>query len=196
MPKVGSMTLHRVFDASIPPSKPYPGCVGAAGYLGGSTPHVWSVKEWNNATANGELRSLGIWVGVFEDDPGAHAIEAAKRAVALNWEPHEVFHKRYICLDMEDAFEIDWCLEFANILIHEGFETLLYRSLDAVEHGPIYIGEVDNWLPEWGEKTNLNEINDLVMVQVRNDVPFDGTTVDISYVTDEGLQRFGQGPRG
>jgi hypothetical protein len=186
------MSLRRMFDASRPPSKPFPNTTGVAGYIGGNTPHVWTVDEWNDASNNGEHRMLPIWVGFHEDAPEEHAREAWKKAVDLGWAQ---YRHRYIALDMEDdTHDHKWCQIFAGILHENGFKTLEYRSLSAILVDPTP-ALIDNWVAHWNVNPNLSEAPRTEAFQYTNDVPFDNTVVDLSVITATCYDNMGRGMR-
>ena len=65
-----------MWDASTPPAVPPAGFDAAAGYIGGDTPHVWTLAEWQRLD---RLPKLPIWV---QSGPEAdHAIAEAGAAM-------------------------------------------------------------------------------------------------------------------
>src|SRR5258708_5510511 len=179
------MTLNHAFDASIPPGKPLPGADAAFGYIGGMTPHVWTLQEWLDATSNGALRCLPIWVADFSATPGAQAQKAAEAAVDLGWLAHADQHQsvlRAIVLDSEVSENTLFIRDFAESLLQQGFITVDYRSLAALQAAPSGLTE---WVAHWnvppGPFTKLQ-----VAFQYKADVPFDNTQIDLD-VFDQSL---------
>lgn len=177
------MVLYKGYDAAFPPTKPYPGTRIVGGYLGGATPHEWTRKEWERASAGGTLRSLGIWTGYLEGDPIGHANEAIKAAESLGWRVRPTHDERLICLDKETQEDRAWVAAFARQLAGHGFLCLEYRSLSAIEADPSPLN-VWNWAADWNVPLNLRAVPREVGQQIRANVEFDGTTVDLSVFTE------------
>jgi hypothetical protein len=183
---------ERIYDASIPPGKPYPGCSGVAGYLGGNTPHVWTAAEWNAASNNGRLPMLPIWVGFGEADPAEHAEQAATAARALGWAPHHTPWWRAIVADVEAVSERAWLEAFGHQLQHEGFLCWPYMSATALPSDP---PTYSVWLARWDGQDIVPPIHDVIGHQYAHDLPWDGTSVDLSAFDSSALASFGRGPR-
>lgn len=186
------MNLIRMFDASTPPGQPYPGCAAVAGYIGGNTPHVWTAAEWNRASSNGKLPMLPIWVGFGEDDPAGHAVRAAQAAVRLGWAPHHLPFWRAIVADVEDVSEKSWLLAFGENLQALGFLCWPYMSAVALPSDP---PGYSVWLARWNGREDIPDLHDVIAHQYVHDLPFDGTSVDLSAVKSDALVSFGHGPR-
>lgn len=186
------------FDASTPPTRPYPNARICAGYLGGRTPHVWSLAQWNEANGEGDLRSLGIYV--IEDEslsPVALADDMAQEAFALGWKPHANV-LRYVCLDSENPDNPGFAAQagpyishVADSLLQRGFQLLDYRSVDALLASP---SGADEWIAHWdvppGPFSRRN-----VGFQFKPSVPFDGTAVDLSAWDSAAYSHMGRGLR-
>jgi hypothetical protein len=184
--------VFRMYDASAPPSKPYPGCDAVAGYIGGNTPHVWTRDEWNRASNNGRLPMLPIWVGFGEADPVGHARQAAAAAVARGWVPHHSPRWRAIVADVEAVSETAWLEEFGHQLQLEGFLCWPYMSATALPSDP---PGYQVWLAQWSNAGTVPAIHDVIGHQYAHDLPWDGTSVDLSAFLGEALDSFGHGPR-
>jgi len=185
-------SLVRMFDASVPPSSPYPGCGAVAGYIGGNTPHVWSAAEWNHASGGGRLAQLPIWVAFGETDPVGHAQSAAAAAVALGWTAHHPQTWRAIVADVESVAETAWLEAFGAELRRQGFLCWPYMSLSALPSDP---PGYTVWLAEWDGLADVPALHDVIAHQYAHDLPFDGTSVDLSAVLPGVLASFGSGPR-
>lgn len=186
------MSLARMFDASVPPGSPYPGCDAVAGYIGGNTPHVWSAAEWNHASDNGRLPMLPIWVGFGETDPVGHAKQAAAAAVKLGWAPHHSPSWRAIVADVEAVEETAWLAAFGAQLRAEGFLCWPYMSASALPSDP---PGYTVWLAEWNGADNVPALHDVIAHQYAHDLPYKGTSIDLSAVLSSALVSFGRGPR-
>jgi hypothetical protein len=187
--------MFLVYDASIPPTKPYPGAHAVAGYLGGLTPHIWTAKEWNKASGNGTLRQLGIWVGYLQDHPVRHAADAVNAAKALGWKQHlDVSRRRYIALDKETQRDRAWCEAFGVEIYQHGFVSIEYRSISTIEANPTP-SVFDNWAADWDVTPDFTLVRRTEMIQFKANIPWDETTVDLSLATQEAFDRFGRGLR-
>ena len=184
------MSISHAFDASTPPTRPFPGCQAAFGYIGGDTPHAWTVDEWNMATANGELRAMPIWVAVPGMPADQQAHEAAKAAVGFGWKAHAMI-RRAIAFDSEALEDSAIIRAFAHVLRLEGFEPVDYRSAEAMFADPSGCLE---WVAHW----NVNPgpfTRYQVAFQYAHDLPWAGTLCDLSAFSDELWPMLGRGLR-
>jgi len=182
-----------MYDASKPPSIVYPGSIAVGGYLGGNTPHAWTVQEWNNASGNGRLRMLPIWVGYLESDPIGHAKQAAATAINLGWKAF-AHNRRYIGLDKETQTDVVWQSAFAAQLSLEGFSCIDYRSLSAIVSDPTP-SNADNWVADWDVPPNFNEAPRIEAIQFAANISFASTEVDLSVISKRMFEHLGRGPR-
>lgn len=186
------MTLYRGFDAAFPPSKRYPSCQWAGGYIGGNTPNVWTLDEWNRFTGP-NFRVCPIWTGYHQNDPGDHAKAAVKAALALGWRAHAT-PLRLIALDFEGEVDAEWITAFAAQLRNDGFDTCPYASLSAISGGDP--PELGYWLPDWnGFPVIPSQPPHVIAHQFEGDVPFMGTSVDVSVGDDTFWNGLGRGVR-
>lgn len=188
------MTLHLAYDASRPPTEPYPGAEGVMGYVGGNTPHVWTLDEWLVVQ---HLRQWPIWVGYLEDDPATHAQAAVTAVRGLGWTPGGS-DRRAILLDFETETDPAWVDAFAIDVYAGGYETMVYGSAAFIEGNPVRSGR---WIALYNGQQNIPAIPGAVGHQYQADVPFghdaqgQPTAVDLSVVTDEMIAHSGYGPR-
>jgi hypothetical protein len=187
-----TQTLVRMFDASLLPGKPYPGCQAMAAYIGGNTPHVSTAPQWNAASDGGRLYQLPIWVGFGEADPVQHAQDAARAAISLGWVPHHAPAWRAIVADVEAVSEQAWLSAFGAELRRQGFLCWPYMSAVALPSDP---PGYTVWLAEWNGVDNVPAIHDVIGHQYAPDVPYLGTAVDLSAFLPSALGSFGIGPR-
>lgn len=184
------MTLYHAFDASVPPTKPYPGTEIVCGYIGGDTPHVWTAKEWNAVTDNGATRMLPIYVrsNFSGFDPGVEARKAATAAHSLGWSPHI---GRLIVLDSEEETDVAWIRAFGGALIRDGFHAVDYRSISVLIAHPSGLVEwaADFSLPPMPSSQNQSGF------QYAADIPWDNTKVDVSIFDDTIYRGCGHGIR-
>src|SRR5690349_9762830 len=126
------MSLYRMFDAAYPPASPYPGCQAVAGYVGGNTPHIWTLGEWLRF---GHLVQFPIWTGYQEADPYGHAIQCCNAMHALGWNPGSP-ERRAVILDEETQVDRAWLDAFAGEVWNSGYQTFIYGSLATVLGNP------------------------------------------------------------
>ena len=129
-----------MYDAAYPPAHP-PAWPVAAGYLGGNTPHVWSLVEWQHQPAR---YRLPIWVRSNPDavNDAADAAAAAKAAKALG-----VPHGATIALDFETTVNAPYVQTFDETLKAAGYRVMLYGSASSVRHNPEPSGGY--WVANW-----------------------------------------------
>lgn len=181
------------YDASKPPRQPYPKAAAAFGYIGGDTPHVWTLQEWLDATQGGALRSGPIWTADYRTDapgPFEQARAAVDAAKALGWTDHARI-LRYIILDSETSEDIDFIRGFASAALNGGFLTADYRSADAILAKPSGLPE---FVARWGEQPGpFSDYQEAF--QYKAEVPWLDTQVDLDAFSTEMWERLGRGPR-
>lgn len=190
------MTIYQGYDASRPPRQPYPGARWAGGYIGGATPHVWTLDEWNHAITRPDgshLRSLPFWVlerGTDAPSPASQARAAAAAAVALGWRAHSR-PLRQIAIDRE-TWEVSHLVRaFAAELLTLGFVGLDYGSAGTLHADPSGLPEfVAHYDVPPGPFTDKQ-----VAFQYRAGVPYLGTTVDLDVCGGPCWDHMGRGPR-
>lgn len=190
------MTLYRMFDASVPPGAPYPGSAAAAGYIGGRTPRVWTAAEWNQASGQGLLRQLPIWVADLTagaEGPATQGWAAADAAIRLGWAPH-AHNRRAIACDMETAVDEIFLAEFTGVVHSLGFSVWPYGSQNFLFADP---PEDGYWVAAYpGPGPNLNFPGERVVAhQFAADVPWMGGLVDLSVIDGAALPHLGIGLR-
>lgn len=183
------MTLVRGFDAAYPPDSAYPGCAVAAGYIGGNTPHFWTLAEWRRFE---HLYQLPIWTGYLEDDPAGHARDAAATASGLGWIPRDGNTWRAIALDMEGQSSEAWIAAFGSNLRDYGYLCWPYLALSALSSDP---AGYDVWLPDWTGVPEIPPYRNVIACQYEGNVAFGGTQVDLSVWDAAWLAHMGTGPR-
>jgi hypothetical protein len=184
--------VYLVYDAAIPPSRPYPGAHAFASYLGGNTAEPPpTAAQWNAATGNGWLRCLGIWVAITDMDPVWQADSAANAAINLGWRPNL---GRYIALDRETLLNQNFVITFNARLNLRGFSTIEYRSEGSIIESPTP-DQIANWMAWFGHTPDFNLAANTEMFQYAANVEFDGTHVDLSVADYSAWARFGRGLR-
>lgn len=185
------MTLARMFDASRPPLEPYPGCAAVAGYIGGATPHVWTLAEWQRF---GHLRQLPIWVaGLAGVAPHTQALMAVQAATKLGWQPHR-HERRAIALDLEATVDPLFVRVFGQTCHDAGFSCWPYGSQAFIFGNPTEDGYWVAAYPGGGPVIDYPGEN-AVAHQFAAEVPWQGGAVDLSVISAAGLAHLGRGPR-
>lgn len=129
------MTLYNGADASVPNKATVPhGTQVIAGYVGGNTPHVWTVDEWNQfLTVNNQMRFLPIYVD--NNNMFANGTELAKAAVsavkARGWAPFQA-NRRVIVIDAEENTNYQYYSDASDAIWSAGFVCVQYRSAGSV----------------------------------------------------------------
>lgn len=134
------MTTQQMYDAAYPPAHP-PAYPVVAGYLGGDTPHVWTLAEWSHQPARFRLP---IWVrsNPGQVDPHTDAVHALAAAHLLG-----VPHGSTIALDFETAIDAAYVKTFDQVLGDAGYKVMLYGSASSVRHNPQPSGGY--WVANW-----------------------------------------------
>jgi len=183
------MSLYRMFDAAYPPQQPYPGCQAVAGYIGGNALHVWTLDEWLRFSG---LVQFPIWVGFAEDDPAGHGQQCAAAMHALGWRPFDR-NRRGVILDEETQVDAAWVDAFAAQIWQAGYQTFMYGSLATILQNPPKEGYL---VADWTGVPTIPPYANVIGTQYQPNVPWEGTSVDLSVITDTMLVHGGQGPRG
>jgi hypothetical protein len=182
------MTLTLGFDASSPPAAAYPNAGAVLGYIGGNTPHVWTVAEWLRFQ---HLRQFPIWVGYQESDPAEHAREAVDAMERLGWTPH-ANTRRAVIVDEETQVDGPWINTFAQGILDGGYVTIVYESLAVLLDNPHRTGV---WVADWNNVPQLPEGFPVIGCQYRANVAWENTQVDLSVLSDAMIIHGGYGPR-
>src|SRR5579863_3052451 len=92
------MALDPGYDAAYPPSSPPKASNEVVmGYLGGDTPHVWSLAEWNSQPAR---YRVGIWT---RSNPGGYNGTSEAQEAVAKWKSLGAPAGSMIALDLETA---------------------------------------------------------------------------------------------
>lgn len=184
------MGLYRMFDAAFPPGLPYPGCQAAAGYIGGNTPHVWSLAEWQRFAG---LVQFPIWTGYGQGGDGAtQGLECAAVMHQLGWKPGAP-NRRGVILDEETRVDPAWVDGFAGAIWDSGYQTFMYGSLATILSDPPKEGYL---VADWNDIPALPPYPNVVGCQYQPNIPWNGTQVDLSVITDAMMLHGGIGARG
>jgi hypothetical protein len=178
-----------MFDAAYPPASAFPGCQAVAGYIGGNTPHVWQLSEWDSFA---DLVQFPIWTGYLEADPGLHAEQCAAAMHALGWKPGAP-NRRGVILDEETQVDGPWVDTFAAGIWAAGYQTFVYGSLATVMQNPPKEGYL---VADWNGIPAIPPYVNVLGCQYEANVAWQGTTVDLSVISYQMLVHGGVGARG
>jgi len=137
------------WDAAWPPTAPPRGDF-VAGYIGGNTPHIWSVPEWDTSLKlSGARYRLPIFTRSHDGDPRADAAFCADWAARAG-QPKGTL----LALDYETRVDATYLRTFDADLGAAGWRTIVYGSLSYVLKNPRPSGGY--WTAEW---TNVRHLN-------------------------------------
>lgn len=165
-----------MWDASTPPAVPPAGFDAAAGYLGGDTPHIWTVAEWQRLD---RLAKLPVWV---RSVPGRHPVaQAHADAFAALQRLYEITAPRGItvALDLEEAIDATYVQSFGNVMHWAGFYVWPYGSLDFIFRNPPLDGY---WVADFTGQPHFAAGANVRATQWAENVPAAGGTIDRSVV--------------
>ena len=183
------MGLFRAFDASRPPASAPAGVQAVLGYLGGNTPHVWTLEEWRRF---GHLRQAGLWTVDFRQAGRPQGVAAAQAARALGWYAH-ARHRRVIWFDAETIVQVDVMAAACEGAAELGYLPGIYGSQSTVvayevlDH-PLLIAN-------WNDMPTVPPLPDAVGHQYVSDLEFGGTLIDLDTFDGSMWDHFGAGPR-
>lgn len=183
--------LARAFDASTPPASTPPNCSAVLGYIGrpAHTPHVWTPAEWQRFKS---LVQLPCWVPDLTQHASVEAIAILAALKEAGWPSGGASLAPAVIIDYETAgmTEAEWHAELADVLGHGGINTVAYGSLSTI----MQVAAAHVWVADWDGTQQLDPAGQTVMAhQYAADIPYDGTKVDYSVVTQwliaRGLRR-------
>jgi hypothetical protein len=139
-----TVTLVRMSDASVEPSRLPSGTKVIAGYIGGNTPHVWTAAEWDRFTG---VRKLPIYVHSEGESGITEGWAALQRLYQLN-----VPHSTLVILDMETLVEPEAVHNFRTLLNWANYRCGTYGSASTVFGNPVDYGY---WVADYNGKMQL-----------------------------------------
>lgn len=120
------MSILTFYDAAYPPANPPSGMDGVAGYLGGDTPNVWSLADWNSQKVRFRLP---IFVRSNPPGPGAPAdVASALMQLRAIGAPKGIL----VAWDMETAADAAYIKSVYQLMSTEGYKLIVYGSQDDV----------------------------------------------------------------
>lgn len=158
-------------DASNPPPKKPSRANAIAGYIGGDTPHVWTVAQWN---AIGRCRKLPIYVrsNPAQHNPVDDALEALRMLYVL-----KVPRGSAVALDLETAVDEVYVSGFVSVLHFYGYRVWVYGSLSTVFHNPPGNGY---WVAHYDNKVTMPRHAHVVAKQYASGTQFDWSSVKLA----------------
>lgn len=140
--------LLKFVDAAFPDTivgGPYD---GVCFYIGGDTPHPWTVPELH---ARPERFRLPVWV---RSDPNVIAPDAdAARCLSALINTYAVPHGSLVALDTETTIDPSWVAVFCRLLISGGFPVIDYGSQSDVIKNQVPTGYY--WGADWTSVPHL-----------------------------------------
>ena len=134
--------LPEMWDAANPPRTSPKGYQAAAGYIGGDTPHVWTVEEWERL---GRLPKLPIYVRSNDGtDPHEDAFQTLKRLYQIGCPPGS-----RIALDMETRVNANYVATFYRRVRFFGYRLWVYGSAVSVFRNPACNGY---WVADFADR--------------------------------------------
>jgi hypothetical protein len=183
-----SSVIHAA-DASIPPANATllpRGTEAILGYLGGKTPHVWTVDEWDRF---GHLLQMGIWVPDPSSNPVDQARLAAEAAHQLGWFRGDL---RGILIDDEANNDPAFLGEMGLKLREDGYVPLGYESAGVLNANPRLDGIV---LAQPNQEPVVPAGQLIIGRQFKWDLVVGDTKIDLDVFDSSTRHLFGRGPR-
>lgn len=114
------------YDAAFPPANPPAGMDGVQFYIGGDTPHVWTLEEITSARVRFRLPT---WVRSNPNVTIAQqdAQDAVKQLVAIGAPIHTL-----VCLDSETSVDPEYVALFFYAMRGFGYQVIEYGSVSTV----------------------------------------------------------------
>jgi hypothetical protein len=183
--------LYKCFDASRPPPEAPAGCRAVLGYIGGATPHVWSLAEWLRFAS---LRQFPAWLAMLDRDPVAQARQACQTAARMGWVNDGT---RVIVCDTEAFTSRPWYQSWKAEVIRAGYLECNYGSLGTPGHPLVELnGSGRIWAALWDADPVLEGGQLVEAHQYDDDVPGPGgVPVDLSVMEHALFILGGGGPR-
>jgi hypothetical protein len=159
--------MRTMYDAAFPPKNP-PQHDAIAGYIGGNTPHVWTVAEWEDQTAKSGAR---FWLPIYvRSNPGSHD-PFNDAAIACNWLLNRGMPEGMtLALDYETAVNANYLEEFDGVVSRAGWRVAVYGSISTVRKNPEPSGGY--WIADWTGRPHI--VPGSVATQWSGSGPFGG----------------------
>lgn len=119
-------TTLTFYDAAFPPASEPPGCDGVAFYIGGDTPHVWTLAE---IEATSERFRLPIFV---RSDPEAANVAIDVSVAISRLEAISAPRGCLVALDSETSVDVNYVAQFYYELRAAGYTLIDYGSVSSV----------------------------------------------------------------
>ena len=120
------MTFLTFYDSAYPPANPPAGMDGVGGYIGGDTPHTWSLADWNSQHVRYRLP-----IFVRSDPAGAAAtadVGAALTQLRAIGAPKGIL----VAWDMETAADAAYIKSVYSLMTADGYTLIVYGSESSV----------------------------------------------------------------
>jgi hypothetical protein len=178
------MTLAHCFDAEFPPVTAPPHCTAVLGYIGGPrAARVWDLEEWDRFA---HLRQFPAYVPDTTGYPIEQAVDAVALMRARGWR-----RTRALIADLETSADPDWWDLFASQVRSLEQLPVAYGSASTVFRN----SAANYWVAQWDDIPELDQAPYVEATQYAAGIPWDGTRIDLSVMTDDLLRHGGEGRR-
>lgn len=123
------MTIS-AYDSAWPDNPAPAGDQVVMGYIGGDTPHVWSLADWNSQPAR---YRIPIWT---RDNPGGYSGTTEAQAALAKLDSLGAPRGITVVIDFELAQDADYVLKFDAVMVAAGNKTALYGSKSTLFNNP------------------------------------------------------------
>ena len=123
------MALLTMYDAAFPPSNPPPWDV-VAGYVGGDTPNIWTLAEWNSQPARYRLPIF------TRSNPDTHSPTQDAAAMLAGLANLKASKGCLTALDFETAINGPYVLAYDKAMVAGGHPVVIYGSESFVLQNP------------------------------------------------------------
>jgi hypothetical protein len=120
------MSFLSFYDSAYPPANPPANMDGVCGYIGGDTPHVWDLTDWNSQHVRYRLP-----IFVRSNPSGANAsadVGSALTQLRAIKAPKGIL----IAWDMETASDANYIKAVYKLISTDGYKLIVYGSQDEV----------------------------------------------------------------
>jgi hypothetical protein len=156
------MGFRWMYDASEPPDDP-PSWYAAAGYIGGDTPHVWTLADWKAQPAK---YLLPIWTASNRADTAAAAGDDAWGIITA-LASYGVTGPITVAVDIETEIYNQYLRALNDFVAPH--KLLTYGSLSSLVQNPKT--SAGRWAGDWTDEISTDDLigtDDIVAVQIAN----------------------------
>lgn len=167
------MTFLTFYDSAYPPANPPAGMDGVGGYIGGDTPHTWSLADWNSQHVRYRLP-----IFVRSNPVGASAaadVGAALTQLRALGAPGGIL----VAWDMETAADAAYIKAVYNLMTADGYKLIIYGSQSSVFGNDNPDGLY--WGADWTSVSGLKPGDSITQFVSFNSYDVDTATATLPY---------------